>query len=154
MTNPTIDIDLAEILGEIRQNLKQLSSNVSDLKVWQARLEEKVNNPGKDHNEFKESTRKNFDDIKELIEKNNNETKESVTIPTATAATIKSAQTIMAGLFRSTALKLVTTAVTMSVLRSMIMGREKALMQNTKAANREPTMVPTVRKVASCARLG
>ena len=78
MTNPTIDIDLAEILGEIRQNLKQLSSNVSDLKVWQARLEEKVNNLGKDHNEFKESTRKNFDDIKELIEKNNNETKESI----------------------------------------------------------------------------
>ena len=78
MTNPTNEIDLAEILGEIRQDLKQLSSNVSDLKVGQARLEEKVNNLEKDHNEFKESTRKNFDDIKELIEKNNNETKESI----------------------------------------------------------------------------
>ena len=40
--------------------------------------EEKVNNLEKDHNEFKESTRKNFDDIKELIEKKNNETKESI----------------------------------------------------------------------------
>ena len=78
MTNPTIEIDLAEILGEIRQDLKQLSSNVSDLKVGQARLEEKVNNLEKDHHEFKESTRKNFDDIKGLIEKNNNETKESI----------------------------------------------------------------------------
>ncbi|MGK7894693.1 MAG: hypothetical protein AB4372_13970 [Xenococcus sp. (in: cyanobacteria)] len=89
MTNPTIEIDLGEILGEIRQDLKQLSSNVSDLKVGQARLEEKVNNLEKDHNEFKESTRKNFDDfkestrrnfdeLKELIEKNNNETKESI----------------------------------------------------------------------------
>ena len=75
MTNPTIEIDLAEILGEIRQDLKQLSSNVSDLKVGQARLEEKVNNLERDHNEFKESTRKNFDDFKKLIEKNNDETK-------------------------------------------------------------------------------
>ena len=78
MTNPTIEIDLAEILGEIRQDLKQLSSNVSDLKVGQARLEEKVNNLEKDHNEFKESTRKNFDEIKELIDKNNNDLRELI----------------------------------------------------------------------------
>ncbi len=78
MTNPTIEIDLAEILGEIRQDLKQLSSNVSDLKVGQARLEEKVNNLERDHNEFKESTIKNFDDFKKLIEKNNDETKDLI----------------------------------------------------------------------------
>ena len=77
MTNPTIEINLAEILGEIRQDLKQLSSNVNDLKVGQARLEEKVNNLEKDHNEFKEATRKNFDDIRKLIEKNDQEIKES-----------------------------------------------------------------------------
>ncbi|MGK7894694.1 MAG: hypothetical protein AB4372_13975 [Xenococcus sp. (in: cyanobacteria)] len=78
MTNPTIEIDLGEILGEIRQDLKHLSSDVSDLKVGQARLEEKVGNLEKDHNEFKESTRKNLDDLKKLIEKNNNETKELI----------------------------------------------------------------------------
>ncbi len=76
LTNPTIEIDLGEILGEIRQDLKQLSSGVSELKVGQARLEERVNNIEKDHNEFKESTRNNFDEIKKLIEKNNNEIKE------------------------------------------------------------------------------
>ena len=77
MTNPTIEIDLGEILGEIRQDLKQLSSNVSDLKVGQARLEERVNNLEKDHNEFKESTNKNFDDIKESTSKNFGNIKES-----------------------------------------------------------------------------
>ena len=118
MTNPTIEIDLGEILKEIKSDQKSIFQEISEIKkeiksdqkvileeisnirTGQARLEEKVINLEKDHNEFKESTRKNFDDIrestrknfddlresnrrnfddlKELIEKNNNETKESI----------------------------------------------------------------------------
>ena len=96
MTNPTIEIELAEILKEIksdqksiareisdfskeiRQDLQKVTSDVNELKIGQARLEEKVNNLEKDYSEFKESTRINFDDIKELIEKNNNDIKELI----------------------------------------------------------------------------
>ncbi len=107
ITNPTIEIDFGEILGEIRQDLKQLSSGVSDLKVGQARLEERVNNLEKDHNEFKESTSKNFDDIKEstsksfddireLIEKNNNEIKELIEKNSNETKELKKAQETLA----------------------------------------------------------
>ncbi len=74
--------------------------------------------------------------------------------PAATAAMIKSTYTIMADLLRSTALKLVTTAVTVSASRSVIIGKEKALIQNTNAANNEPTALPIARNAASSFRLG
>ncbi len=85
MTNPTIEIDLGEILKEIKfdqkailkeiseikkenkSDQKAISDEISNLRVGQARLEEKFTNLSKDHNEFKESTRKNFDELKESI---------------------------------------------------------------------------------------
>ncbi len=96
MTNPTIEIDLGEILKEIKSDQKDILKEISDIKketkadqkaisdeisnlrVGQARLEERFNNLEKDHNEFKESTRKNFEDLKELIDKNNNELRELI----------------------------------------------------------------------------
>ncbi len=96
MTNPTIEIDLGEILKEIKfdqkailkeisdikkdskSDQKAISDEISNIRVGQARLEEKVNSLAKDHSEFKESTRKNFDELKKLIDQNNNETKESI----------------------------------------------------------------------------
>ncbi|MGK7899683.1 MAG: shikimate dehydrogenase [Xenococcus sp. (in: cyanobacteria)] len=94
MTNPTIEIDLGEILKEIKSDQKDIlkeiseikkdtkadqkaiSDEISNLRVGQARLEEKFNSLEKDHNEFKESTQKSFDDLKELIKelKNTQET--------------------------------------------------------------------------------
>ncbi len=85
MTNPTIEIDLGEILKEIKfdqkailneiseikkenkSDQKAISDEISNLRVGQARLEEKFTNLSKDHNEFKESTRTNFDELKESI---------------------------------------------------------------------------------------
>ena len=49
-----IEQDLKEVLGEINQKLDHLQGDVSDLKVGQARLEEKVDGLGKriDNQEF------------------------------------------------------------------------------------------------------
>lgn len=113
MTNPTIEINLAEILGEMRQDLKQLSSNVNDLKVGQARLEEKVNNLEKDHNEFKEATRKNFDDVKESIK----ELKKSQQTLTADVADLKGAKALIIPIVVA-----VTTAILTLVARTITFG--------------------------------
>ena len=50
----TIEQDLKEVLGEINQKLGHLQGDVTDLKVGQARLEEKVDGLGKriDNQEF------------------------------------------------------------------------------------------------------
>lgn len=50
----TIEQDLKEVLGEINQKLDHLQGDVTDLKVGQARLEEKVDGLGKriDNQEF------------------------------------------------------------------------------------------------------
>ena len=67
--------------------------------------------------------------------------------PGATASTMQAAQTIIAGLLRSTALMLVTTAVTVSTLRSTIIGNEKAAAENTIAAKIEPIALPMPKNV-------
>lgn len=59
----------------------------------------------------------------------------SVAKPIATLATINVAHAAIAGLLRSTALTLVTTAVMASTSRSQIMGSEKALTAKDNAAN-------------------
>ena len=75
MTNPTIEIDLGDILKEIKYDQKAILKEISDikkeiksdqqaiaeeisnLKVGQARLDEKVNNLVKDNKELKESSK-------------------------------------------------------------------------------------------------
>jgi uncharacterized phage infection (PIP) family protein YhgE len=42
MTNPTIETDLGQLLGQINQKLEKISDDVSQLKVGQARLEGKI----------------------------------------------------------------------------------------------------------------
>ena len=42
MTNPIIQTDLAEILGQINQKLDKLSTDVTDLKIGQTKLEGKI----------------------------------------------------------------------------------------------------------------
>src|SRR6056297_1716748 len=61
-------------------------------------------------------------------------------------ATTTAAHTTIAALFRSTAFTLVTTAVTVSVRRSAIIGSEKALAAKTILANMAPTALPMPRK--------
>lgn len=42
MTNPIIETNLVEVLGQINLKLDKLSDNVNDLKVGQAELKVKV----------------------------------------------------------------------------------------------------------------
>jgi outer membrane murein-binding lipoprotein Lpp len=42
MTNPTIQTDIAEILRQINSKLDQLSEDVTELKVGQAKIEGKI----------------------------------------------------------------------------------------------------------------
>lgn len=42
MTNPIIETDLAEVLGQINQKLDKLSTDVTDLKIGQTKLEGKI----------------------------------------------------------------------------------------------------------------
>jgi uncharacterized phage infection (PIP) family protein YhgE len=42
MTNPIIETDLGQLLGQINQKLEKISDDVSQLKVGQARLEGKI----------------------------------------------------------------------------------------------------------------
>ena len=67
--------------------------------------------------------------------------------PGATASTMQAAHTAIAGLLRSTALTLVTTAVTVSTLRSTSIGSEKAAAENTTAAKIEPIALPMPKNV-------
>ena len=57
MSNPIIETDLAQILGEINRKLDNLGNNVSDLKVGQARLEEKANSLNQEIKEVKSSVK-------------------------------------------------------------------------------------------------
>ena len=67
--------------------------------------------------------------------------------PGATASTMQAAQTAIAALLRSTALMLVTTAVTVSTRRSTIIGNEKAAAENTINAKIDPTALPMPKNV-------
>ena len=73
--------------------------------------------------------------------------------PNPTAVTINNAQTHMGSLFLRTALKLVTTAVIESVFLAAIIGSEKALMQKTSSAKREPTREPIPRNKKNAEKL-
>ena len=42
MSNPVIQTDIADILGQINQKLDRLSEDVTDLKVGQAKIEGKI----------------------------------------------------------------------------------------------------------------
>ncbi len=42
MSNPVIQTDIADILGQINQKLDRLSQDVTDLKVGQAKIEGKI----------------------------------------------------------------------------------------------------------------
>ncbi len=42
MSNPVIQTDIADILGQINQKLDRLSEDVTDLKVGQAKIEGKL----------------------------------------------------------------------------------------------------------------
>ncbi|MEM7757722.1 MAG: hypothetical protein AAF298_06325 [Cyanobacteria bacterium P01_A01_bin.40] len=42
MSNPIIQTDIADILGQINQKLDRLSEDVTDLKVGQAKIEGKI----------------------------------------------------------------------------------------------------------------
>ena len=60
-----------------------------------------------------------------------------------TATTMIVTHTSIASLFRSTALMLLTTAVTASTSLCISIGSEKALAANVIAANTAPTALPT-----------
>ena len=72
----------------------------------------------------------------------------------AVSTTISAAHTAIAGLFRSTALTLVTTAVMASASRSQIIGSENALKAKVTMAKTDPTADPTARNPASCLQSG
>ena len=59
--------------------------------------------------------------------------------------TIRNSQIIIARLLRSTAFTDVTTAVTLSTFRCMIIGNENALAENVTAANTAPMLLPKAR---------
>ncbi len=66
MTNPIIETDLAQILSEINHKLDNLSNNVGELKVGQARLEEKVSSLSQEMKEVKSSVKTIEAEQKEL----------------------------------------------------------------------------------------
>ncbi|NCS41311.1 MAG: hypothetical protein GPJ20_21320 [Microcystis aeruginosa BS13-10] len=53
----TIEQDLKEVLGSINQKLEHLQKDVMDIKIGQARLEEKVNGLEKDIESLKDDTK-------------------------------------------------------------------------------------------------
>ncbi|MGB5633978.1 MAG: hypothetical protein WBM86_14520 [Waterburya sp.] len=55
MSNPIIETDLGQILGQINQKLDNLSTDANDLKIGQARLDEKVSSLSRETTEIKSS---------------------------------------------------------------------------------------------------
>jgi hypothetical protein len=55
MNNPIIEIDLGQILSEIKQELKSINDRLNKLEVGQGRIEEKLNSQEKIAEEVKTS---------------------------------------------------------------------------------------------------
>lgn len=55
MNNPIIEIDLGQILSEIKQELKTINNRLNKLEVGQGRIEEKLNSQEKIAEELKTS---------------------------------------------------------------------------------------------------
>ena len=55
MNNPIIEIDLGQILSEIKQELKTMNNRLNKLEVGQGRIEEKLNSQEKIAKELKTS---------------------------------------------------------------------------------------------------
>ncbi|MEM8721649.1 MAG: shikimate dehydrogenase [Cyanobacteria bacterium P01_G01_bin.39] len=66
MSNPIIETDLGQVLGQINQKLDNLSTDANDLKIGQARLEEKVSNLSRETTEIKSSIKEITDTQKTL----------------------------------------------------------------------------------------
>lgn len=66
MTNPIIETDLAEVLKQMNQKLDNLSSDVNELKIGQARVEEKLDSQGENIKELKDTQKKLSADVADL----------------------------------------------------------------------------------------
>ena len=66
MSNPIIQVDIAEILKEIQTDQKTILKEITDLKVGQASLKEKVNNIDETIRELKDTQKTLVSDIADL----------------------------------------------------------------------------------------
>ncbi len=66
MSNPIIQVDIAEILKEIQTDQKTILKEITDLKVGQASLKEKINNIDETVRELKDTQKTLVSDIADL----------------------------------------------------------------------------------------
>ncbi len=66
MSNPIIQVDIAEILKEIQTDQKTILKEITDLKVGQASLKEKINNIDGTVRELKDTQKTLVSDIADL----------------------------------------------------------------------------------------
>ena len=67
MTNPKIEVDIAEVFGEIRQELKSINDRLNKIEVGQVELKANQDNIKEQLSEIKGSQKAQISEIKEQL---------------------------------------------------------------------------------------